>query len=285
MLKNQNQKESLYHTALIYLEKTIRNSPRISPGLMSSDKNLRKALQEKGSFEEIFKSYSPFSINELLERSNLKNTLKTLENITFDFQTLTINDKEFPEELRKDSEATPVIYTRGNTDLFNEKTIAVVGTRKLEDIIDINEGEKILQRLINKNYTIVSGLAEGCDTLAHKYTIKNKGKTIAVIGTPLNKYFPAKNKELQNKISENHLLISQYPIGTRTFPNHFAHRNRTTIDLSKEGAIIIHANDRSGTQHAIKQCINDGKELYVLKNNLNKGYFWTKKYFNNIKIL
>ena len=177
-----------------------------------------------------------------------------------------------------------MLYCSGNIELVNAKTIAVVGTRQLEDDIDIVEGKKVLQRLLDKGYVIVSGLAKGCDTLAHSYVIEHGGKTIAVLGTPLNKYYPKENKHLQEIIASQHLVVTQYPIGIKTFPSHFAHRNKTTVGLSTEGVVVIRAGDKSGTQHAIKECIYTKKPLYVLMNNLNKGYGWVKNYKGFFKV-
>ncbi|WP_249114146.1 DNA-processing protein DprA, partial [Vibrio parahaemolyticus] len=122
---------------------------------------------------------------------------------------------------------------------------------------------------MNAGYqAIVSGLAAGSDTLGHQAALKYSGRTIAVIGTPLDQYFPKENRELQDEIAKNHLLVSEYPIGIRSFGSFFANRNRTTVGLSSEGVVVARAGDRSGTQYAIRHCVEQGKQLYALENNI-----------------
>src|SRR5690606_30838806 len=99
---------------------------------------------------------------------------------------------------------------------------------------------------------IVSGLAKGSDTLGHEAAIRFGGRTIAVLGTALNAFYPAENRKLQEEIATKHLLVSEYPIGLRSFGSFFANRNRTTVGLSSHGIVVARAGDRSGTQHAVK---------------------------------
>ena len=189
----RDKKESLYHATLI-LTKQLRI------GTPSADNNTRELLEQHGSFEAIFRKEAGLFADEVLRKTpNVEEILKTLENEA-DFETFTINDPEYP--LRNVPDSTPVLYLRGDKEYFKTKTIAVVGTRKPEQI-DLDEGEKILERLLAQNYTIVSGLADGCDTLAHRHAVEKKGKTIAVLRTPLDKT-RKKIKELQETIAQQH---------------------------------------------------------------------------------
>lgn len=259
MLKDPHKRESLFHAILI-------NSNKLKYGSQSADSNLSKLLREYGTFEEI---------NKVLKGPDPENYSKLISQVAKapDFKTLTINHPKFPSHLKEFGKTTPVLYVRGNTDLFNEKSMAVVGTRELYDDEQVEQGQALCHRLIKKNYTIVSGLAKGCDYLAHDYAVNNNGNTIAVLGTPIDKANRFA-KALQEIIAQDHLLVSQFPIGVRTFPSHFAHRNKTTVGLSTEGICVILASDKSGTQHAMKEVTNQGKTLYVLEQNLHQGYKW-----------
>jgi len=180
--------------------------------------------------------------------------------------------------LRDIPHATPVLYAIGDLELLYSKTIGVVGTRRIEKKPDIDAANSCLARLIEKEYTIVSGLASECDTLAHRFAVENGGKTIAVLGTPLDVYYPKENTKLQDEIAENHLLISQYPVGIDTTGACFAHRNTTTVGLSKEGLVVLLSPDKSGTLHAVSECVETGKQLYVLEHNIDRGFQWVEKY-------
>jgi len=278
MFKDKNKEENLYHAALI-LSKKIK--------LCSSKSNaeLRKLLQEYGGFKEIYRSfYSLLKDNEDLSGiAGIENIIKGIENAG-DYKTLTINDSEFPSKLKNVEDATPVLYTKGNLDLFNEKSTAVVGTRDIypgKNQADIDEAKAVLEGLLKKNHLIVSGLAMGSDTIAHNYAIEHGGKTIAVIGTPLNKSYPPDNKGLQKKIAEEHLLVSEFPIGVRVYYS-FPQRDKTIASLSEE-IVVIKAGDTSGTIHTIREAAKQGKKVYVLKNNFCEKHKWLTKYKESIE--
>lgn len=280
MFDDYNKRESMYHAALL-LNKTISISK-------SGDKKLAELLIYHGSFETICEAKLKADMFDGLEDkvasiSGIDAVVKKLNKVNFDFDMITINDERYPSYLRKVDGASPVLYTRGNLDLLNsEKSIAIVGTRHPEEV-DIIEGQKITKRVVDAGYVVVSGLALGCDTVAHENTIKYGGQTIAVLGTPLD-YRPKQNGPLQDEIAKNHLLVSQFPIGNKVWPTHFAHRNVNTVGLAQNGVIVIKADDKSGTQNAIRKCIEENKQLYVLSNNFGKGYKWIDDNLGLIKV-
>ncbi|MBI2151245.1 heme-binding protein, partial [Candidatus Woesearchaeota archaeon] len=209
--------------------------------------------------------------------------IRTYERLEIDIGLLSITSDNYPAGFKNVDIAAPLLYYRVNQELLNNKVMAVIGTRRLEDSQDITDGKKIVERLVNANYTILSGLALGCDTLAHQTAVEFSGKTIAVLGTPLDKYYPLENKDYQDFMAREHLLISQYPIGITTYPSHFAHRDKTQVHLS-EGVVVIRADDKSGAQHAIKEAAKRNKQIYALKNNYGKRYSWLHTYQDNIKV-
>ncbi|MBD3304497.1 DNA processing protein DprA [Candidatus Woesearchaeota archaeon] len=283
MFDESNKRETFYHAVLLETKK-LKTS-------FSGDNELRKRLQELGSFEAIFnKEMGVSNVEEFVKSdAKLEKIAKDIQDADFDFQVLTINDPAYP--LKDVPDATPVLYARGDLCLFGQKSIAVVGTRKLfknNMVCAALEGSSILERLVRAGHVIVSGLAEGCDTLAHEAAILYGRRTVAVLGTPLDIYYPQMNRSLQEEIARNHLLVSQYPIGKNTFGSFFAHRNHTTVSLSSEGVVVVHADDKSGTQHAIRACKKQGKPLYILQNNFSCGYAWpgkVKKKYSNAKVV
>ncbi len=256
-----DKEESLYHTLLV-LEGTSIASKK-------ADDRIRTLLEQHGTLKNAHNQqlslFEP-DIGWLAEK---------LEKAP-DFRTITVNNPEYPDWL-KELNATPVIYARGNLELLKTQTIAVIGTRHPTQEA-LEEGREKCRKLLNENYTIVSGLASGCDTLGHKQAIEHDSRTIAVIGTPLDKHYPPENRQLQEQIAKEHLLITPFPIGITTRQSHFAYRNHLTVSLSKEGIVVIQADDKSGTQHAIRHASRQGKTIYALPNNFDKGYKWVEKY-------
>lgn len=141
--------------------------------------------------------------------------------------------------------------------------VSIVGSRKVSEE-GVRRARALTKALVGRHAIIVSGLAEGIDTVAHETTIELGGKTIAVLGTPLNKVFPAKNRPLQDLIMREHLAISQfppgYPPGRRSFPM----RNRT-MALLTDATVIVEAGERSGTLHQGWEALRLGRLLFLME--------------------
>lgn len=160
--------------------------------------------------------------------------------------------------------APPIIYYKGKITLpLPCARVSIIGTRQptKEGLLAAEEVSKIL---IENNVIIVSGLAKGIDSVGHRTAIKNGGKTIAVLGTPLNKTYPRENIELQEEIMKNHLVVSQYQVGYKTTPKDFALRNRT-MALISDASVIVEAGDGSGTLYQGWETIRLGRPLFICK--------------------
>jgi len=161
--------------------------------------------------------------------------------------------------------APETIYYKGSIDIpLPCARVSVIGTREPTEE-GLKAAEHVVKTLIENNVIIVSGLAKGIDTAGHKAAIKNGGKTIAVIGTPLNKTYPKENTELQEEMMENHLVVSQYPVGYPTTKKDFALRNRT-MALISDASVIVEAGDGSGTLYQGWETIRLGRPLFICKN-------------------
>lgn len=193
------------------------------------------------------------------------------------------NTFDYPQKLRDATEPVEILYYSGNIDYLNTRGIAVVGSRKPSDL-GIRRAIKLVQLLVKDNFTIFSGLAEGIDTYSHLTAIENKGRTVAVIGTPLNEFYPKKNKDLQIYIANNHLLVSQVPFIKYSLQDYrwnrgfFPERNKTMSALS-EATIIIEASETSGTLIQAKAALAQGRKLFILQNCFeNKNITWPEKF-------
>jgi DNA processing protein len=154
--------------------------------------------------------------------------------------------------------------------------VAIVGSRKASSK-GLDTATDIAQTLSKRGVIIVSGLAEGIDTAAHRATIREGGHTIAVLGTPLDRVYPRKNAHLQQEIMTNHLAISQFPIGHSTQPRDFVLRNRT-MALISNASIIVEAGETSGSLHQGWEALRLGRPLFIWKSIINDSSLnWPKR--------
>lgn len=191
---------------------------------------------------------------------------------------------EYPEKLRTAEYPVELLYFQGWWDLVESRSVAVVGTRNPSE-----EGKKrarkLVRQLVEDDFTIVSGLAKGIDTVVHTTAMKEGGRTIAVLGTPIHMKYPKENAALQDRIAKDYLLISQVPVVRyQQTPNPTANRfffveRNITMSALTLGTIIIEAGETSGTLVQAKHALKQGKKLFILENNFkNPALSWPAKF-------
>jgi DNA processing protein len=154
--------------------------------------------------------------------------------------------------------------------------VAIVGSRKASSQ-GMLLAQEIASFLTERGVVVVSGLAEGIDTAAHEAAIRRGGSTVAVLGTPLDKIFPARNYGLQKTIMSDHWAISQFPVGYSTRPENFVIRNRT-MALISDASIIVEAGETSGSLHQGWEALRLGRPLFISKIITNNASLkWPKK--------
>ena len=157
--------------------------------------------------------------------------------------------------------------------------VSIVGSRKATAGGQQRAG-RLARLLAERGIVVVSGLAEGIDTAAHQSTIEAGGRTVGIIGTPLDKAYPKKNVELQDRIAREHLLISQFPVGYPVKPQNFPMRNRT-MALLADVTVIIEATDESGSLHQGWEALRLGRGLFIAKSLIeNNGVTWPEKFLH-----
>lgn len=162
------------------------------------------------------------------------------------------------------------LYVAGDPSILTQGARAsVVGSRKLS-AAGAARAKRISAMLAANGVVVVSGLAEGVDAIAHTTAMKHGGNTVAVIGTPLDRYYPSSNRALQDEIARAHLLVSQFDFGTKVQRYHFPMRNRTMALLS-DATFIIEAGDGSGSLHQAREALRLGRDLYIFKEYLIGG--------------
>ncbi|CDI05452.1 DNA processing protein DprA [Candidatus Nitrosotenuis uzonensis] len=173
--------------------------------------------------------------------------------------------------------APQVLYVEGPLQIpLPCQRVSIVGSRKAS--IQGTETAKFISKTLAENrVVIVSGLAEGIDTAAHEAAIQSGGSTVAVLGTPLDKAYPRKNLQLQQRIMSEHLAISQFQVGHATRPKDFVIRNRT-MALISDATIIVEAGDSSGSLHQGWEALRLGRPLYIWQSIFDMpGLTWPEK--------
>jgi len=175
---------------------------------------------------------------------------------------------DYPPKLRDARHPVEVLYFQGAWELTETRSVAIVGSRKASDDGKARAA-RLAKELVGNGFTVVSGLAEGIDTAAHEAAIEAGGQTIAVIGTPLGEYYPKVNRDLQDRIARDFLLISQVPVlrySRQRVPQNrlfFPERNVTMSALT-EATVIVEAGETSGTLTQARAALHQGRKLFIL---------------------
>lgn len=190
---------------------------------------------------------------------------------------------EYPEKLRDAQHPVELLYFQGNWDITSSRCVAIVGTRN-PSANGARRAEQLARRFVADDFTVVSGLAQGIDTCAHKAAMEAGGRTVAVLGTPITSFYPPGNQELQRRIADECLVISQVPIvrhsrqspkGNRLW---FPERNVTMSALT-EATVIVEAGNTSGTLIQARHAIQQKRKLFILNNCFeNPELTWPAKY-------
>jgi len=164
--------------------------------------------------------------------------------------------------------APALLYVAGDVSILERAPrVSIVGSRKASPA-GLARARKLASLLVARGVTIVSGLAEGIDTAAHTACIEKGGRTIAVIGTPLEGRYPQSNAALQEKIMREHLCVSQFAPGSQTRQHNFPIRNRTMALLS-DATVIVEAGEKSGSLHQGWEALRLNRDLFIAKSVAN----------------
>ncbi|NWB41231.1 DNA-protecting protein DprA [Pseudomonas sp. E6002] len=179
-----------------------------------------------------------------------------------DTRVISLLDAEFPKALVASGVRLVVLYVKGNVDALNIPSVAVIGTRE-----PTSHGEEITKRItdwmVQQGWAIVSGLALGCDSIAHKQAIESGGKTVAVMAHGLQTISPSRNKDLATSIlSSDGALVSEFGFDIKPVPTNFVIRDKTQSALSR-GVIMIQSDLVGGSLHASRAAIKDQRPLIV----------------------
>lgn len=220
---------------------------------------------------------SEFQLRESgLDQQPLKNLLKLRGQIDLDNEVekvertgawlLTLKDNRYPSLLKTLPEAPPVLYVRGTLTPEDDRALSVVGTRKATTY-GRDVAHHLSKLLAQHGVTIISGLAHGIDTAAHRGALEGGGRTIAVSGCGIDQIYPRNNAQLANEIINCGAIITEFPVGVRPEGRNFPRRNRLISGLSL-GVLVIEAPEHSGALITALTAAEQGRDVFAVPGNI-----------------
>ncbi|HSH97454.1 MAG: DNA-processing protein DprA [Methylophilaceae bacterium] len=180
---------------------------------------------------------------------------------------ITLADSCYPKLLLEIADPPPLLYAKGNLDLLNMPSIAIVGSRNASPQ-GAKNAEDFACALSELGFCIVSGMALGIDGSAHIGALKGSGNTIAVVGTGLDIVYPAKHRDLAHQIAQRGLIISEFGLNTPSRPQNFPRRNRIISGLSL-GCLVVEANIQSGSLITARLATEQGREVFAIPGSIH----------------
>lgn len=181
-------------------------------------------------------------------------------------QLLTLVDDAYPPSLKTLADPPVVLYVKGTLLPVDQNALSVVGTRKATHY-GLEAAYKLSGALAKQGVTIVSGLAQGIDTAAHRGALSAGGRTIAVLGSGIDQIYPADNRDLANEITHSGALISEFPLGTAPEGRNFPRRNRVISGIAL-GVLVVEAPERSGALITADIAAEQGREVFAIPGNI-----------------
>lgn len=196
-----------------------------------------------------------------------------------DNHLLSLADTRYPRPLLEIADPPVLLFAKGRLDLLDNPAMAIVGSRQATPR-GVRDAEAFAQALSDAGLTIVSGLALGIDSAAHRGGLAGMGSSIAVVGTGLDKVYPARNRDLAHRLAAEGLLLSEFPLGTPPLASNFPRRNRVISGLAR-GCLIVEAALPSGSLITARQALEQGREVFAIPGSIHspvsKGCHWLIK--------
>lgn len=256
----------------------------MTPGI--GPRKATQLLEKFGSAENVFHAtrseleslrLKAESIESILKREFHEKAVEELEKIKeLGGDVLILDDGSYPYLLREIADPPITLYVKGDWQAcFDAPCIAVVGSRRCSTYGE-NASEMLSRDLAERGICIISGLARGIDSAAHRGAIRAKGKTIAVLGTGIDNVYPKENAKLVDEILENGgAIVSQFPLETPPLKDNFPYRNRIISGLSL-GVLIVEASERSGSLITARLAMEQNREVFAVPGNItSKNSFGT----------
>ena len=213
----------------------------------------------------------PDGIQRVIKYRNINYLDKLLLSIKDNnINTITVLDESYPKRLRYINDKPMVLYSKGEYKEEDSLSIGIVGSRKAT-AYGKWACEKFTKELVNLGVTIVSGLALGIDTVAHRTAIDAGGRTIGVLGNGLDIIYPKTNGNLYKDVQSSGCIFTEFPLGTEPLSYNFPQRNRIISGLSL-GIVVIEAKEKSGSLITANHALDQGREVFSVPGNINSIY-------------
>ena len=230
--------------------------------------SLDTAWQAKSGEISKILNLNPKISSRIFEEKNNINPEQELDLIDkHKVNVLTIEDNQYPDNLKTIHYPPPVLYFKGTIIEADKNSISIVGSRKATYYGKM-VAEKLSKDLALSSLTIISGMARGIDTAAHKGTLSVNGRTIAVMGCGIDYIYPPENRRLAQEIQESGAILSEFPLFTLPERQNFPRRNRIISGLSL-GTVVVEAAEKSGALITADFALNQGREVFAIPGNIN----------------
>ncbi len=176
-------------------------------------------------------------------------------------------DDAYPSQLKALEDAPPLLFAIGDVGLLQSPQLAIVGGRHATRE-GLRTAEEFSRALSEAGLTITSGLAHGIDAAAHRGALHGVGSTVAVLGTGIDRIYPAANKPLAHEIAAKGLIVSEFPLGTRPLARNFPRRNRIVSGLSL-GTLVVEAAEQSGSLITARLAMQQGREVFAIPGSIH----------------
>ncbi|RNC71414.1 MAG: DNA-protecting protein DprA [Desulfuromonadales bacterium] len=183
-------------------------------------------------------------------------------------RVVTLLDDEYPPLLREIADPPPYLYVKGSLAGLG-RTVAVVGSRRASSY-GRTVTERLAEELARHGVTVVSGMARGVDTAAHRGALTGKGHTVGVLGCGVDVVYPSENRPLFREVAELGALVSEFPLGTGPLAENFPRRNRIISGIS-HGVLVVEAAEKSGSLITARVALDQGRDVYAIPGNITSG--------------
>lgn len=240
------------------------------------NEGLRRLLQAFGSPEAVL-SASAASLSQHVKPAISKLITQSGETASLEAATtwlndpfnhiVTLADAEYPQSLLNIADPPFLLYVKGRLDLLNARSLAIVGSRNATNQ-GLRNAEAFAKSASDAGLCVISGMAHGIDAAAHQGSLQGTGSTVAVVGTGLDKVYPAANRDLAHQLAQRGAIISEFPLGTPPLASNFPRRNRIISGLS-EGCLVVEASLQSGSLITARMALEQGRDVFAIPGSIH----------------
>ncbi|HEX5928288.1 MAG TPA: DNA-processing protein DprA [Solirubrobacterales bacterium] len=240
---------------------------------------LAGSIEESGSALALLEELEDANDPRLFAVESGQVTLDQLEERVISYEQegiglVTVLDAAYPMNLRMVHDRPPALFVRGDLSPSDERSVAVVGSRKASPA-GLDKAAEIARELVAQDYVVVSGLAAGIDTAAHRAALEAEGRTVGIIGTGLRHHFPKQNFELQERLGRESAVVSQFWPGQEARRWTFPQRNAVMSGFAR-ASVVVEAGNKSGARMQARLALEHGRPVFLLRSLLR--HQWAQTY-------